>query len=152
MSTVRFALTSVLVALWLGTCCSVAHAKPAVSLSLPAEADAGVPASFSGKASRAVVGGRLVVQRQVRTARVWRTIRTLSGRSGAGKLPPFALASYRLRIANIGRAPRRKVAAEQRREAESVQATDFYDWPSSVEGPPAPSFDPSFYNERTDRQ
>lgn len=115
MRTLRIALTGVIATLGLAASVSVAQAKPSLTLTLPAQADAGTPASFSWTATRAVSRGTLVVQRQVGTARVWRTIRKLSGKSGSGTLPPLALGSYQWRIANIGPGPRRKLAAERRR-------------------------------------
>ncbi len=75
-----------------------AATKPKVSLTLPV-ADAGVKGTFSWTASKVKRSHRLVLQRQVGTGKVWRTMRRLSKHGGSGSLPAFALGTYRLRIA-----------------------------------------------------
>jgi hypothetical protein len=77
---------------------AAAATKPKVSLTLPV-ADAGAKGTFSWTASRVKRSHRLVLQRQVGTGKVWRTMRRLSKRGGSGSLPAFTLGAYRLRIA-----------------------------------------------------
>jgi len=86
--------------------------KPKISLALPT-ADAGATVPFSWTAARVKRNHRLVLQRQVGTGRVWRTMRHLSKPGGAGQLPAFALGSYPLRIAVLGK--RKVIVARQER-------------------------------------
>src|SRR5437588_1153986 len=99
--TTRVTLAAAAATLGVMASAASAQAKPVLSLSLPAQADAGVPTAFSWSAQHAVKGGRVVVQRQVGTAHVWRTAAKLTGGSGSGQLPALSLGDYRIRIANI---------------------------------------------------
>jgi hypothetical protein len=104
-------LLVLLIGLNLGT----AHAappKPVVSWTLPSQADAGAAIPYSWTASNLKPGSRLVVQRQMGTARTWRTVASLGSLSGSGQLPGLKLGSYWLRIADIG--PKRKIWAQQK--------------------------------------
>lgn len=83
---------------------SAAGARPpkaSVSLALPSSVseNAAVPFSWTGK--HLGPKHRLVIQRPVGTARVWKTMLRLSGNNGAAELPGFPLGVYRLRIADL---------------------------------------------------
>ena len=84
-------------------CSSPAAARPSVSLSLP-DADAGARIAYSYASGHVPSRAKLVVQRQVGTARQFKTVATLAhAASGSGTLPPLGLGSYRLRIAVVER-------------------------------------------------
>jgi hypothetical protein len=92
---------------------ATATARPRLSLTLPPQgADAGQPIAYQWSVATSRPGS-VVLQRQTGTARVWRTVARLEGSSGSGRLPALALGSYKLRIANIGPKPRRKLWAQQ---------------------------------------
>jgi len=81
-----------------------ASAKPAVRLTLPGSADAGIAIQYSFTAARVPPRSKLVIQRQMGTANRFRTVATLRRTpSGTGKLPGLRLGRHRLRIAVIGR-------------------------------------------------
>lgn len=86
---------------------SSAYAKPSLSWTLPAHADAGRPITVTYQAKRRGVA-RLALQRQVGTASVWRTVKSLSGSSGTVQAPALAMGAHRLRVVAIAR--RRLVA------------------------------------------
>jgi hypothetical protein len=94
---------------------SARPAKPQLHLTLPlAGGDAGLSTPYTWSA-RDARSGTLVLQRQVGTASVWRTITRLHGSSGRGRIRRLPLGSYQLRIADIGPGPRHKLLAQQRR-------------------------------------
>jgi hypothetical protein len=88
-----------------------AGGRPSVSWSLPSQATAGAatPISYTSTLSH---GSHLAVQRPVGTAKVWRTVLALPGRSGSADLPPVALGAHPLRLAEIRGG---RVLAEQRK-------------------------------------
>jgi hypothetical protein len=99
------------------TWCAAAQAAPRPKLNLalpPVGADAGSPSAYIWTA-RDTRPGSLVLQRQLGTAKIWRTISRLHGTSGSGQIPALPLGSYRLRIANIGPKPKHKLWAFQQR-------------------------------------
>lgn len=98
---------------------SIALAKPAVSLTLPA-ADAGAPVRYSYTSANVPSPAKLVIQRQVGTAKQFKTVATLAQARGSGSLPALALGRYKLRIAviekkRVGRRLRTVVLAQRQR-------------------------------------
>ena len=81
---------------------SIAVAKPTVSLTLPA-ASARAPVRYSYTSSNVPSAAKLVIQRQVGTAKQFRTVATLARARGSGTLPALDLGRYKLRIAAIER-------------------------------------------------
>jgi hypothetical protein len=75
--------------------------KAKVSLTLPTMANEGASFSFSWTGKHLGHNHRLVLQKPVGTARVWKTIMRLSSNRGSAELSGLALGSYRLRIADL---------------------------------------------------
>lgn len=96
--TVRLAVLGVLATF---TSTSPAAAKPQVALSFASGgADAGQPFTYGFAASGVPGRARIVLQRQMGTAKSYGTVATLAhAPSGTGTLPALPLGSYRLRIA-----------------------------------------------------
>jgi hypothetical protein len=97
-----FATTLIAVVVFSGNAVE-AIAKPSVSFTLQGSGTAGTATPFSYTARGRIHGDRLVVQRQVGTAQVWRTVRELTGRSGSSALPALPLGNYRVRIVDINK-------------------------------------------------
>jgi hypothetical protein len=84
--------------------------RPAVSLSLTPAVNESAPIPFTWKGKRLGRNHRLVVQKPVGTAHVWKTVARLQTNSGSAQLAGLSLGRYRFRIADlIGRT----VAAQQ---------------------------------------
>jgi hypothetical protein len=79
---------------------ALAKPRPVVSLAFT-NASAGAPISFSWSARRLGHGTHLALQRPVGTARVWKNVMRLNGRSGSGQLPGQPLGTYRYRVAAL---------------------------------------------------
>ena len=94
------ATTLCLLALGSASPAAMASSRTHVSWQLPA-ATAGSPTSVNWSVSHQLPGSVLAIQRPVGTARVWRTVRRLSGSHGTASLPAYPLGSYRLRLAVI---------------------------------------------------
>jgi hypothetical protein len=76
------------------------HAKPRVSWNVPGRVSEGQAIPFTWKVKGRIGGKyRLVVQRPVGTARVWRTMLRLRTRKGSAELPGQKLGKYRFRLA-----------------------------------------------------
>jgi hypothetical protein len=74
--------------------------KPALQLILPSQATQGSVTPYSFTAKRVPRADKLVIQRQMGTARAYRTVAALSNvASGTGSLPALQLGVYRFRIA-----------------------------------------------------
>jgi hypothetical protein len=71
----------------------------------------GQPIPFSWSGSHLGYKHRLVIQRQVGTARTWKTVMRLPTDNGSASLPGLPLGRYRLRIANLSVI--RRVVAQQ---------------------------------------
>ena len=100
---------------------AAASAKPSVTLALPARADAGVPIGYSFTAARVRSRDKLVIQRQMGTAKVYRNVVVLVHRgSGSGNLPALALGNYRYRIAVLRKVHRKTKAVASRRASVAV--------------------------------
>jgi hypothetical protein len=80
----------------------VASAKPKPTVtwtsSLNASAGQPIPVSWS---SKHVGNAKLVIQRPVGTAKVWKTAAKLNSRSGSAQLPAVGLGKYRYRLAAL---------------------------------------------------
>jgi hypothetical protein len=74
----------------------------------------GEPAAFTYRAQHVPGGSRLVFQRQVGTAQVWRTILTLNLHATTANLPPVSQGQHTLRLALIGRGERSIASAVHR--------------------------------------
>lgn len=84
--------------------------KAKVSLTLPSMSNEGAPIPFSWTGKHLRRNHRLVVQKPVGTAHVWKSIMRLNSNSGSAELGGLPLGTYRLRIADlIGR----RVLAQQ---------------------------------------
>jgi hypothetical protein len=97
---------------------ALAAVKPAVTLTLPAQADAGQPIPYSFTAARVRKHDKLVIQRQTGTSKVYRNVGVLvHAPSGSGDLPALALGRYRYRIAVLRKVHRRTrlIASRQAR-------------------------------------
>jgi hypothetical protein len=93
---------------------AVAAAKPRVTFSFVASADAGRPVQFNYSAKGLPANAKLVLQRQQGTAHVWRTIKTLRrSANGSSTVPAYPLGRYRLRLAAL---KKRSVVAAQTRQ------------------------------------
>jgi hypothetical protein len=92
---------------------AAAHARASVKMTLPSSADQGQAAPLTWRAKALPHGARVVLQRRMGTANVWKTIKTLHGSAGSTKAPALNLGAYRLRVAAVG--PHRKVYAQQQR-------------------------------------
>lgn len=68
--------------------------------------EAGEPAAIAYRAQHVPGGSRLVFQRQMGTAQVWRTILALSPHATTANLPPVTQGLHPLRLALIGRGGR----------------------------------------------
>lgn len=87
---------------------AAAATKPAVTLALPARADAGAPIPYSFTSRRVRSRDKLVIQRQMGTAKVFHNVTVLvHGPSGSGSLPALALGDYRYRIAVLRKVHRK---------------------------------------------
>lgn len=82
---------------------SAVQAKPVVKIAVNATAMENVPTPISWSGKRLGKGHRLVIQRPVGTARIWKTVMRLKTDRGAGHLPPRALGEYRFRVAALRR-------------------------------------------------
>jgi hypothetical protein len=82
---------------------SAAQAKPVVKITVNATAMENVPTPISWSGKRLGKDHRLVIQRPVGTARVWKTVLRLKADRGSGYLPPRALGEYQLRIVALRR-------------------------------------------------
>jgi hypothetical protein len=80
-----------------------ALARPSVSLSLPASADAGAPISLAYAFRGLPRADRRVVQRQEGVARAWHTVRTLRATAGSASIAGLPLGLYTLRVAALAR-------------------------------------------------
>ena len=76
---------------------------PSVGLRLPNTGEAGMPTSFSYTSAHVPRSAKLVVQRQEGTARVWRTVLSITGKQGTGALPPLEIGTYAVRLAVLSR-------------------------------------------------
>ncbi len=96
---------STLAALALALVPATAAAKPKLTLAFaPQGADAGQPIAYTATASGVPSKTKLVVQRQMGTAKKYATVATLPRvPSGSLTLPALSLGSYRLRIAVLRR-------------------------------------------------
>jgi hypothetical protein len=84
--------------------------KAKVSLALPSMANEGAAISFSWTGRHLGPNHRLVLQKPVGTAHVWKSIMRLNSNSGSAEMSGLPLGTYRLRIADlIGR----RVIAQQ---------------------------------------
>lgn len=95
-----------------------ASAKPRVALTFPPNgADAGARIAFSYTAAAVPSNSRVVLQRQMGTAKVFRTVLNLrAATTTPGNAPALDLGRYRFRIAVLQRRRgRTRVLAEQRR-------------------------------------
>ena len=90
-----------------------AAARPSVRLSSLAPEEAGQPSPFAWSAKHVPHGGRVVIQQQVGTGKVWRSLRSLHGHGGHGRLIVTPLGHYPLRIAVLS-AHRKLLAHKQR--------------------------------------
>jgi hypothetical protein len=77
-----------------------ARPKPSVTWTSSLNASAGqvIPVSWS---SKYVGGAKLVIQRPVGTAKVWKSALKLNGRTGSAQLPALSLGKYRYRLAAL---------------------------------------------------
>lgn len=75
--------------------------RPQLSWTIAHSASEGQSIPFSWSGRRLGRNHRLVVQRPVGTAHVWKTILRLPSNSGSGELPGMALGRYRLRLADF---------------------------------------------------
>jgi hypothetical protein len=88
-------------------CCAPAAAKPTVTLDLP-NADAGARIAYSYASGHVPSHAKLVVQRQVGTARQFKTVATLThAPSGTGTLAPLDRVvtprqSWGINVASLG--------------------------------------------------
>jgi hypothetical protein len=83
---------------------SVALAKPRVSLTLASQATAGAPTVFSYTTAGVPAKAKVVVQRQMGTARHYGTVLTLAhAEQGSGSLPAVGLGKYNVRIAVLAK-------------------------------------------------
>jgi len=87
------------------------HDKPRVFWKLPGRASEGQAIPFTWKVKGRIGGKyRLIAQRPVGTARVWRTMLRLRTRQGSAELPGQKLGKYRFRLALL---EGRRVLAKQ---------------------------------------
>jgi hypothetical protein len=88
-------------------CCpaaGAARAKPVATITAAAAAAERTPIPFAWTAKRVPAGGKVVVQRQVGSAKAWRTVARLpAGGNGVGNLPALGLGEYQVRIAVQGK-------------------------------------------------
>jgi hypothetical protein len=80
--------------------------RPQLSWAFPHAIDEGEPIPFSWSGRHLGKHHKLVVQRPVGTAHVWKTIMRLPSDRGSTELPGMPLGRYRLRIADIALVPR----------------------------------------------
>jgi hypothetical protein len=96
---------------------ALAAQKPSVGLALAREVDASTPIAYEFTSNHVRSTEKLVLQREVGSAHVYRTVRTLPHvHSGSGSAPGLPLGEYRFRIAVLDK-PRkghRKVLASRR--------------------------------------
>jgi hypothetical protein len=95
----RLLATAIVVVMSLvGAQAASAKAGPSVSWTSPPSASAGNPISVSWTSKNLPQGAKLVVQRSVGTAHVWKTALKLSKPSGTVQLPARSLGTYRYRL------------------------------------------------------
>jgi hypothetical protein len=82
---------------------ATAGPRPSVKFSFPASATAGARIPFTWQAGKVPAGARVVLQRKVGTARVWKTVLSLSGHSGSANAPALPLGAYQLKIAVVAK-------------------------------------------------
>src|SRR4051794_29908594 len=80
-----------------------AHGRPSVTVTLQSSVDQGQALALTWHASALPRGTRIALQRQVGTARVWKTLKRLYGSGGSTSVPAFELGIYRLRVVALGR-------------------------------------------------
>jgi hypothetical protein len=99
-----FAVIAVGCSLLVGVSAPIAHAAARLTLTLPSQATAGEATSVRFMAHGVPSTARLVLQRRVGTARVWRTVMSLgTAHEGSAQLAPLPLGVYNIRLAAIGR-------------------------------------------------
>jgi hypothetical protein len=89
------------IAVMLMAATAVAKQNPVVKIAVNTTARENVPTPISWSGKHLGKGHRLVIQRPVGTARIWRTVMPLKADRGTGHLPPQALGEYQLRIAAL---------------------------------------------------